>query len=144
MKIPPYVLGLLGGALLATTAGAAGRAAAITADENARPRVIALSDIGNEPDDSESMVRFLLYTNEFDVEALIASTSTWQRPAVHPEMIEERVEAYGRVLNNLKVHATGISRGKLPLTRYRRAILTVPTAGTAAAEALGCKQTAER
>jgi len=34
--------------------------------------------------------------------------------------------------------------GKLPLTRYRRAILTVPTAGTAAAEALGCKQPAER
>src|SRR6185436_1728545 len=103
MKIPPHALGLLGGALLATTAGAAGRAAAITADENARPRVIVLSDIGNEPDDSESMVRFLLYTNELDVEALIVSISTWQRSGVHFEMIKERVEAYGRVLHNLKV-----------------------------------------
>lgn len=73
----------------------------------AADRVIVLSDIGNEPDDSESMVRFLLYTNELDVEGLIATTSTWQRSVVHPEMIEERVRAYGRVLENLKKHASG-------------------------------------
>jgi hypothetical protein len=72
-----------------------------------RPRVIVLTDIGNEPDDSESMVRFLLYTNELDVEGLIATTSTWQRSTVHPELIQERVQAYGRALTNLKVHATG-------------------------------------
>src|SRR5262245_2989997 len=79
-------------------------AASATSD---RPRVIVLTDIGNEPDDSESMVRFLLYANEFDVEGLVASTSTWQRTVVHPEMIEERVRAYGRALPNLKVHASG-------------------------------------
>ena len=65
-----------------------------------KPRIMVLTDIGNEPDDSESMVRFLLYTNEFDVEGLVATTSTWQRKVVHPEMIEERVRAYGRVLPN--------------------------------------------
>ncbi len=68
---------------------------------------MVLTDIGNEPDDSESMVRFLLYTNEFDVEGLLAVTSTWQRTAVHPELIEERVRAYGQVLPNLKAHAPG-------------------------------------
>src|SRR5262245_30740991 len=72
-----------------------------------KPRVLVLTDIGNEPDDSESMVRFLLYTNEFDIEGLIATTSTWQRTVVHPEMIEERVRAYGRVLRSLQVHAAG-------------------------------------
>lgn len=72
-----------------------------------KSRVLVLTDIGNEPDDSESMVRFLLYTNEFDVEGLVATTSTWQRTVVHPEMIEERVRAYGQVLPNLKVHAAG-------------------------------------
>jgi hypothetical protein len=66
-----------------------------------------LTDIGNEPDDSESMVRFLLYANELDVEGLLATTSTWQRTVVHPELIEERVRAYGRVLPNLKAHAPG-------------------------------------
>ncbi len=32
-----------------------------------KPRVIILTDITNEPDDEESMVRFLVYSNEFDV-----------------------------------------------------------------------------
>jgi Protein of unknown function (DUF1593) len=49
-----------------------------------RPRVIVLSDIGNEPDDQMSLVRFLLYSNQFDVEALIATTSTWQKTTLHP------------------------------------------------------------
>ena len=42
-----------------------------------RPRVAIISDIGNEPDDQMSFVRLLLYSNEFDLEAIIASTSTW-------------------------------------------------------------------
>ncbi|MDE2112450.1 MAG: DUF1593 domain-containing protein [Alphaproteobacteria bacterium] len=75
--------------------------------ERARPRVIVVTDIGNEPDDSESMVRFLVYSNEFDVEGLIATTSTWLRHAVRPEMIAERIHAYGKVLPNLRVHAKG-------------------------------------
>src|SRR5689334_2158046 len=78
-----------------------------TPEHSDKPRVIVLTDIGNEPDDSESMVRLLLYTNEFDVEGLLAVTSTWLRTAVHPEMIEERVRAYGKVHDNLKVHAAG-------------------------------------
>src|SRR4051794_8785135 len=36
------------------------------------PRVVIISDIGNEPDDQMSFVRLLLYSNEFDVEAMIA------------------------------------------------------------------------
>jgi hypothetical protein len=71
----------------------------------AKPRVIVLTDIGNEPDDSESFVRFLLYANEFDVEGLIATTSTWQRTLVHPELLRERVAAYSAVLPNLRRHA---------------------------------------
>jgi len=80
---------------------------AVPAAQDTRPRIIVLTDIGNEPDDSESMVRFLLYTNEFDVQGLLAVTSTWLRSSVHPEMIEERVRAYGRVLPNLRKHAVG-------------------------------------
>lgn len=49
------------------------------------PRVVVLSDIGNEPDDQMSFVRLHLYSNQFDIEGLIAGTSTWQRNATHPE-----------------------------------------------------------
>ncbi len=71
------------------------------------PRVIVLSDIGNEPDDQMSLVRLLLYSNELDIEALIASTSTWQRTALHPETMRALVQAYGRVQSNLLLHAKG-------------------------------------
>src|SRR3977135_2013123 len=81
--------------------------AAAPSQASDKHRVIVLTDIGNEPDDSESMVRFLLYANEFDVEGLLAVTSTWQRAVVHPELIEERVRAYGQVLPNLEAHAPG-------------------------------------
>ena len=46
-----------------------------------------MTDIANEPDDQMSMVRFLVYANEFDVEGLIADTSTWMRNKVRPDVI---------------------------------------------------------
>ena len=49
-----------------------------------RPRVLVLTDIENEPDDAESMVRFLAYANHWDVEGLVATTSVHQRARVAP------------------------------------------------------------
>ena len=66
-----------------------------------------LSDIGNEPDDSQSLVRFLLYSNQFEVEGLIATTSTWLRDKVNPQMMLQRIDAYEKVLPNLQQHAAG-------------------------------------
>ena len=43
-----------------------------------KPRVLVLTDIENEPDDAMSMVRFLTYTNQWDVEGLVATTSVHQ------------------------------------------------------------------
>jgi len=44
--------------------------------------VLVLTDISNEPDDEESLVRFLVYSNEYDVEGLIATTSVWLKDTV--------------------------------------------------------------
>ena len=57
-------------------------------DFTGRPRVVIMSDIGNEPDDQMSFVRLLLYSNEFEIEGIVATTSTWQKSAVHPETME--------------------------------------------------------
>lgn len=59
------------------------------------PRVVILSDIGNEPDDQMSFVRLLLYSNELDLEAMIATTSTWQMTATHPETMRQLIGVYG-------------------------------------------------
>ena len=71
------------------------------------PRALIISDIGNEPDDQMSLVRLLLYSNQIDIEALVASTSTWQKTAVHPETMRTLIRAYGEVRENLLLHAKG-------------------------------------
>ena len=71
------------------------------------PRVLIISDIGNEPDDQMSFVRFLLYANEFQIEAMVAATSTWQKTVTHPETMHKLIDAYSQVLPNLQQNASG-------------------------------------
>ncbi len=70
-------------------------------------RVLVLTDIENEPDDAMSMVRFLTYANHWDVEGLIATTSTHQRDKIADWRIREIVAAYGKVRDNLLLHEPG-------------------------------------
>jgi Protein of unknown function (DUF1593) len=74
-------------------------------------RIVVLTDIGNEPDDQMSLVRLLLYANEIDIEALVATTSTWQKAKTSPEIIRKVVAAYGKVQPNLLLHAKGWPTG---------------------------------
>ncbi len=43
--------------------------------EEQNSRVIILTDVENEPDDTESLVRLLLYSNVLDIKGIIATTS---------------------------------------------------------------------
>lgn len=89
---------------------------AVAAD---RPRVLVLTDIENEPDDAESLVRFLVYSNQFDVEGLVATTSVHQRSRVAPDRIRQIVTAYGRVRDNLEKHEPGFPAAEFLLARVR-------------------------
>ncbi|MDI1250717.1 MAG: DUF1593 domain-containing protein [Lacunisphaera sp.] len=82
-----------------------------------KPRVFVLTDIENEPDDAMSMVRFLTYANQFDVEGLIATTSTHQKNRVAPQRIRQIVSAYGQVRDNLEKHEAGFPTGDFLLAR---------------------------
>jgi hypothetical protein len=68
-----------------------------------KSRLIVLTDIGAEADDTESTVRLLLYSDVIDIQGLIATTSLW-RPSPEPELIREVVRAYGKVHPNLVKH----------------------------------------
>lgn len=72
-----------------------------------KSRLIILTDMENEPDDSQTMVRLLMYANEVDIEGLIAVTSCHLPELVFPESIAVRVQAYGIVRKNLVRHAPG-------------------------------------
>ena len=72
-----------------------------------KQRVVVMTDIANEPDDQMSMVRFLVYSNQFDVEGLIATTSTWMKNTVRPDVLQALVAAYDEVRPNLLKHEPG-------------------------------------
>ncbi|HTS44473.1 MAG TPA: nucleoside hydrolase-like domain-containing protein [Puia sp.] len=72
-----------------------------------KKRVLVLTDIEADPDDTQSLIRFLLYCNQWDVEGLIATTSIHQRTRVAPESILKILEAYKKVQPNLLKHEKG-------------------------------------
>ena len=93
------------------------------------PRVLVLTDIENEPDDAMSMVRFLVYANRFEVEGLVATTSTHQRNRVAPQRIRRIVEAYGKVRDNLELHEPGFPPADYLLARVSEGLPVYGMAG---------------
>ncbi|MEQ8413398.1 MAG: DUF1593 domain-containing protein [Imperialibacter sp.] len=70
-------------------------------------RVVILSDIEAEPDDIESFVRLVLYSNVIDIKGMVATTSIWKKTSVAPESIRKVIRAYGKVQPNLLKHEAG-------------------------------------
>lgn len=77
------------------------------AEASAKSRVFVLTDIENEPDDAMSVVRFLLYSNQWDVEGLVATTSVHQRNRTTAWRLREIIGAYAKVRSNLLRHEGG-------------------------------------
>lgn len=68
-----------------------------------KPRVIVLTDA--ETDDRCSMVHFLLYANDMQVDAIIQTNSCFQKKGwSHDPWLKKQLDAYAQVYPNLKVH----------------------------------------
>ena len=76
-----------------------------------RPRLAVLTDIGGDPDDQQSLIRLMVYANEFELELLVATAAgtrgELKESITRPDLIRQIVDAYGQVLPNLQRHATG-------------------------------------
>ena len=73
-----------------------------------RPRIIATTD--GEIDDRCSMVRFLLYANEWDIEGIIISSSKFHWDGhkwAGVKWIEGQIDEYAKCYDKLKQHANG-------------------------------------
>jgi hypothetical protein len=81
--------------------------ASISAQTNKKLRILVLTDIEADPDDSQSLIRFLTYSNQWDIEGLIATTSIHQKARVAPESIRKILAAYKKVHPNLLKHEKG-------------------------------------
>jgi hypothetical protein len=75
-----------------------------------KPRLIVLTDISSltagvaEPDDGQSLIRLMLYVNEFDIEGLIATSNLGHGQKTRPDLIHQVVDAYEKVEPNLLQH----------------------------------------
>lgn len=79
------------------------------ADED-RLRLMIETDAGGDPDDEQSLVRFLLYANEWDIEGIIANRAQTRRPEnSNPEgtglgIVRRLLTAYGECWPQLSTH----------------------------------------
>lgn len=75
-----------------------------SSQELEKNRVIILTDIEADPDDTQSLIRLLLYSNEIDIKGIIATTSCWLQNSIHPNSIRKVLKAYEEVHPNLVLH----------------------------------------
>lgn len=73
--------------------------------ENLKPRIVVLTDIAPtniEPDDMESMIRLLVHADEYEIEALVATTG-WSNTggSEHIDLIQNALNAYEKDVPNL-------------------------------------------
>jgi hypothetical protein len=83
-------------------------------------RLLVLTDVEAEVDDTESLVRLLLYSNQIDIEGLVATTSVHLKTRVVPETIAGVIAAYGTVRPNLLVHEPGFPAAQDLLALVKR------------------------
>lgn len=74
-----------------------------TASES-KSRIFVLTDISNEPDDQESLVRLLAHADQYTVEGLVATTSWWLNDTRYPDHILEVIDGYADAVDNLNAH----------------------------------------
>jgi len=73
-------------------------------DSYTKPRIIVTTDITNEPDDQQSLIRLLVYANNYCIEGLIGSTGIWKLSDPATDVIQDCIDAYGKVRGNLVLH----------------------------------------
>jgi len=93
------------------------------AQQNQKNRVIILTDIEADPDDTQSLVRLLLYSNEIDIKGIIATTSCWHKTRVDPESIIKIIQAYGKVQPNLNKHEAGFPEADALLKKVKKGLI---------------------
>jgi hypothetical protein len=72
-----------------------------------KPRLIVTTDIGQDPDDQQSMVRLLHYANEIEMEGLIANADAnykHEAPIIKDSIIHLLIDKYSEILPALRKH----------------------------------------
>lgn len=95
-------------------------------------RIVLLTDIGGDVDDMQSLTRFLMYADQYDIEGLIATSirifpKDAHRPLdgdAQPHYIVEWIKAYAQVRDNLLKHSAGWPEPEALLAMVRKGAKT--------------------
>jgi hypothetical protein len=85
-------------------------------EQDQRPRLLVLTDIGDDPDDEQSLVRLLVYANKFDIEGFV--TELWWKDTHNGrhgilssenqmKLLHQALDLYEKVRPNLERHEQG-------------------------------------
>lgn len=90
---------------------------------NSKQRIIILTDISYfEPDDTQSLIRLLLYSNQLDIEGLITTTQVLRRTQQSPEIIQKVIQEYAKVRPNLLKHEKGYPKAQRLLSVIKKGL----------------------
>ncbi|HSJ03906.1 MAG TPA: nucleoside hydrolase-like domain-containing protein, partial [Verrucomicrobium sp.] len=90
---------------------------------DSRPRILVETDAGGDPDDEQSLVRLLMYANDFDIEGIIANREhAREGENKNPVrdglgIVRAMVRAYGQCLPRLHLHDARYPAADLLLSR---------------------------
>ena len=79
----------------------------LTTQAQSKPLIVT-TDIGQDPDDQQSMVRLLHYANEFTLLGLVANADInyeHEPPVLQESIIHALIAAYAAIEDNLRLHA---------------------------------------
>ena len=86
-----------------------------------RPNLIVTTDIGQDPDDEQSMVRLLHYANDFNILGIIANADkneSYEKNELRTDILHKMVDAYEKIYPNLLIHDLGY-----PTSYYLKSII---------------------
>ncbi len=69
-----------------------------------KPRLVVMTDIGGDPDDRQSLVRFLLHSCDVDLEGFCTGFGHGHYENTRPDLIHQAINAYAQVYENLRKH----------------------------------------
>ncbi len=87
-----------------------------------RPLAIILTDVGQDPDDTQSLVRALLYSNDVSIQGIIPTYNP--RGPVRVDIVQAVIAAYKKDLPFLKLHDTRYPSAELLLGRVKSGLNT--------------------
>ena len=87
-----------------------------------RPPVVILTDIGKDPDDQQSLVRALLYSNELSIRGIVPTYIP--TGPVRTDLVLSMLAAYKKDLSSLRRHDKNYPSAELLLSRVKAGLNT--------------------